>query len=122
MIQLKKDKTRSVVIFIADQTPSRNNLHFWTNFMNQDTPFLTGAERIAKKLELPVVFLDVRQCRRGYYTVDLELLTENAKKTPDCWITEQYANRIERTIRRNPEGYLWTHKRWKYSRNDVLSK
>lgn len=122
IIQLKKEKTRCVVIFIADQTPSRNNLHYWTDFLNQDTSFLTGAERIARKLDLPVAFLDVKQVKRGYYTTDIELLTEHAKDTPEFWITEQYARRMERTIRRNPENYLWTHKRWKYNRNDAQPK
>ena len=49
VITLKKDKTRCVVIFIADQTPSRNNLHYWTNFLNQDSsiPWTVGSERLA---------------------------------------------------------------------------
>lgn len=122
VIKLKKERTRCVVIFIADQTPSRNNLHYWTPFLNQDTPFLTGAERIARKLDLPVAFLDVRQAGRGHYTIDIELLTEHAKETPEFWITEQYARRMEQTIRRSPEQYLWTHKRWKYTRQDAQSK
>lgn len=116
VIRLKQDKTRSVVIFIADQTPSPANLHFWTNFLHQDTPFLTGPERMARKLDLPVVFLDVKPVRRGYYTLTMELLTKQAKQTPEGWITEQYARMMERMILRRPEGWLWTHKRWKHKR------
>lgn len=119
VIKLKQEKTRSVVIFIADQTPSKNNLHYWTEFLHQDTPFLTGAERIARKLNLPVAFLDVKQTKRGYYTTDIELLTEQARETPEFWITEQYARRMEKTIKRAPENYLWTHRRWKYQRSDA---
>lgn len=116
VIRLKQDKTRSVVIFIADQTPSPANLHFWTNFLHQDTPFLTGPERMARKLDLPVVFLDVKPVRRGYYTLTMELLTKHAKQTSEGWITEQYARMMERMILRRPEGWLWTHKRWKHKR------
>lgn len=118
VIQLKKDKTPCVVIFIADQTPSRNNLHYWTTFLNQDSAILTGPERLAKKLNLPVIFLDTKQVKRGYYTVDMKLLTDHPKDTPDNWITEQYTRLMEKCILRNPAGWLWTHKRWKYNRTD----
>ncbi|MBE6301519.1 MAG: acetyltransferase [Parabacteroides distasonis] len=118
VIQLKKDKTPSVVIFIADQTPSRNNLHYWTTFLNQDSSILTGPERLARKLDLPVIFLDTQQVKRGYYTVDMKLLTETPKEVPENWITEQYARLMEKCILRNPAGWLWTHKRWKYKRSE----
>ena len=118
MIQLKRDKIRSVVIFIADQTPSRNNLHYWTTFLNQESSILTGPERLARKLDLPVIFLDTKQVKRGYYTVDMKLVTETPKETPENWITEQYARLMEQCILRNPAGWLWTHKRWKYKRMD----
>ena len=116
VIPLKKDKTRCVVIFIADQTPSRNNLHYWTNFLNQDSSILTGPERLARKLDLPVIFLDTKQVKRGYYTIDMKLVTETPKETPENWITEQYARLMEKCILRNPSGWLWTHKRWKHKR------
>ena len=104
------------MIFIADQTPSRNNLHYWTNFLNQDSSILTGPERLARKLDLPVIFLDTKQVKRGYYTIDMKLVTETPKETPENWITEQYARLMEKCILRNPSGWLWTHKRWKHKR------
>ena len=121
VVRLQRNKVRSVVIFLADQTPSRQNLHYWTSFLNQDTAILTGAERLARKLDTPVIFLDVQMLRRGYYTVELQLLSENPKETPENWITEEYARRMERSILRNPAGWLWTHKRWKYTRTDAIT-
>lgn len=121
-IRLAKSGERCSIIFIADQTPSRNNLHYWTTFLHQDTPFLTGAERIARKLDLPVLFLDVRAPRRGYYTVRFHLLAEHAADTPEFFITEQYARLTERMILRKPEAWLWTHRRWKYTRRDGEGK
>ena len=118
IIRVKQSGERSVVIFLADQTPSRNNLHYWTNFLNQDSSILTGPERLARKLDLPVIFLDTKQAKRGYYTVDMKLITETPKETPENWITEQYARLMEKCILRNPSGWLWTHKRWKYKRVD----
>lgn len=114
MIRLKKDKIRAIVIFLADQTPSKANLHYWTNFLHQDTAMLTGAERIARKLDLPVVYIDTQKARRGYYTVDLKLLAEYPKETPENYITERYARLLEQMIERDPAYWLWTHKRWKH--------
>lgn len=121
VVRLQRNKVRSVVIFLADQTPSRQNLHYWTSFLNQDTAILTGAERLARKLDTPVIFLDVQMLRRGYYTLELQLLAEHPKETPENWITEEYARRMERSILRNPAGWLWTHKRWKYTRTDAIT-
>lgn len=116
VITLKQKGIRSVVIFIADQTPSKANLHYWTSFLNQDSAIFTGPERIARKLDLPVVFLDTKKIKRGYYTVDMKLVTDKAKETPEFWITEQYARLMEQCIMRNPAYWLWTHKRWKHKR------
>lgn len=118
IIKLKQDKTRSVVIFLADQTPSKANLHYWTQFLNQESAILTGPERIARKLDLPVIFLDTKKVKRGYYTVDMHLITKTPKQTPEFWITEQYARLMEKCILRNPAFWLWTHKRWKHKRNE----
>lgn len=104
--------------FIADQIPSRNNLHYWNTFLNQETAFLNGPERIARKGGYAVVYLDVRKKRRGYYTCDIITLTENAKETKENEITDKYVELFERTIRRNPAYWLWTHKRWKHKRED----
>lgn len=116
IVRLKQSGKRSLVIFIADQTPSQANLHYWTNFLNQDTPILTGPERIARKLNIPVIYNDTRKVKRGYYTVDFRLITETPKDTPENWITEQYTRLTEKTILHNPAYWLWTHKRWKHKR------
>lgn len=118
IVRLKQDKTRSVAVFLADQTPSKANLHYWTQFLGQDTAILTGPERIARKLNLPVIYMDVRRVKRGYYTVETKLIAENPKEMPELWITEQYARLMEQTILRNPSYWLWTHKRWKYQRKN----
>ncbi|MDR3194948.1 MAG: lysophospholipid acyltransferase family protein [Tannerella sp.] len=118
VIRLKQASTPSLVLFIADQTPSRANLHYWTTFLHQETAMLTGPERIAVKLNLPVIFVDIQKIRRGYYSVDFELITDRPKEMPRHWITEEYARRMERCILREPAYWLWTHKRWKYHRHE----
>lgn len=119
VITLNKNKTRACVILLSDQTPSKANLHYWTNFLNQDSSILTGAERIARKLNLPVVFSDTKKISRGHYTVDFKLITDKPQETPEFWITEQYARMMEECILRDPAYWLWTHKRWKHKRETV---
>jgi KDO2-lipid IV(A) lauroyltransferase len=116
VIRLKQAQTPSIVIFIADQTPGRSNLHYWTTFLNQDSAIFTGAERIATKLNLPVIFVDVKQTRRGYYTVEVALITDRPREMPPFAITEQYTRMMERCILHEPAYWLWTHKRWKHTR------
>jgi KDO2-lipid IV(A) lauroyltransferase len=117
LIRLKQERIRSVVIFLADQTPSSANLHYWTSFLNQESAILTGPERIARKQDLPVVFLDVKKTKRGFYTVECKLITRTPRLTPEYWITEQYARRMEESILHDPAYWLWTHKRWKHKRD-----
>ncbi|MDR1257715.1 MAG: lysophospholipid acyltransferase family protein [Tannerellaceae bacterium] len=120
LIRLKREKTPALAVFLADQTPSRANLHYWTTFLGQDSAMLTGPERLAGKLHLPVVYADVSKLRRGYYSVEFKLLSDAPQKNAGYDITEQYARLMEQTIMRNPAYWLWTHKRWKHKREDAL--
>lgn len=104
--------------FIADQTPSKNNLHYWKTFLNQDTPFLTGPERIARSGGYAVIYFDVKKLDRGYYSCDLITLTDDAKKTAENEITDKYVELFEKTIRRDPSCWLWSHRRWKHKRSE----
>ena len=37
---------------------------------------------------------------------------------PENQLTEEYTRLLEQMIRRAPAYWLWTHKRWKYTRAD----
>ena len=77
-------------------------------------PVHTGAEMLAKKLDMSVVFFRVKRLKRGYYETTFETLAEYPKDVKDYEITEQFLKRVERQIHDAPEYYLWTHKRWKH--------
>lgn len=118
MIEFKKENKKVLIGFISDQTPSRINIHYWTTFLNQDTPVYTGVERIAKKTGFTVTYLDVVKTGRGRYECTVKLITANPESEPEFVITERYINEIEKTILRNPAYWLWTHKRWKHKRDE----
>lgn len=108
-------KEISVTAFIADQTPHHSNA-YWMNFLNQDTAVFLGTERIARKLNYPVVYAQVKKIKRGYYEINAELLVENPSATTDGEITELHTKRLERDIINQPETWLWSHRRWKHDR------
>lgn len=116
IIRLRKEGRQTMIGFIADQTPSKNNLHYWTTFLNQDTPALTGAEKMARKMDINVLYMDVQKVKRGYYEATFKMITVDAPHTEEFEITEKYMRLMETTIRRAPQYWLWTHKRWKHSR------
>lgn len=101
--------------FIADQAPYPVNAH-WMEFLNQDTPVFTGAERIALKYNMPIVTVRVEQVRRGRYELEFMLITENPQDYKYGEITEIYMKFLEEEIKRQPELWLWSHKRWKHKR------
>ncbi len=117
ILSLHRDKRQMVIGFIADQTPSRNNLHYWTMFLNRETPVLTGAEKIARKINAAILFVDMKKVKRGYYEATFKTITENAKETSDFEITEKYIRQMELSILDAPQYWLWTHKRWKHKKN-----
>lgn len=116
LIKLRKEKVQIMVAFVSDQTPSVQNIHYWSNFLNQDTAMFSGAERIAKMVDYDVVYMDVERVARGKYVAELKLITENPKDTAEFEITEKYTRMMEETIVREPQYWLWTHKRWKHKR------
>lgn len=116
LIRLRRAGKRIAVGLITDQSPNRSEAHYWTTFLNQETVFMDGAERIAKLMDFPVFYCDLRRVARGYCKVNFELITETPKLTDAGEITEAFARRLEQTIRRAPAYWFWSHKRWKLKR------
>lgn len=106
----------SVYGFASDQSPKAGKAHHWTSFMGIETPVHTGAEMLAKKFDMNVIFLRVEKVKRGYYRATLEELSTDARSVPNYEITDEFMNRVENQILAAPEYYLWTHKRWKHKR------
>jgi KDO2-lipid IV(A) lauroyltransferase len=113
MVKLKDEINATA--FIADQTPAPDNA-YWTNFLNQHTPVFWGPERIAKKMNYPVVYVSVKRIKRGYYEIFAETLFENPKDTKEGEISQAHTRKLEKDIIAQPEIWLWSHKRWKHKR------
>lgn len=112
----ENNKELVATIFAIDQSPSNPRTAHWMTFLNQETGVLYGAENYAKKYNQPVIFGHIHKLKRGYYNVDFSLLTETPESTQHGFITESLTRLIEEDIRKQPEYWLWSHKRWKHSR------
>ena len=116
LVALRKAEHPFVIGLIADQKPSPRNAHTWTTFLNQDTAFLDGGEVLARKFDLGVVYANITCQKRGHYRIHFQVITDMPSTMNDNEITLTYARLIEQNIRQQPERWLWTHNRWKWSR------
>jgi len=90
--------------------------------LNQETPVYTGMDRLARKFDLAVVFMDIIRTGRGYYQVTFKLITDQPTATSDNEIITEYMSYVEKLVRRQPEYYLWSHKRWKHKPENKSSE
>ena len=104
------------VLILGDQSPRGADTDYWTEFLHRDTCWYTGLEILAKRYDYAVVYTEMTRIARGKYTVTFKLITDNPQSTADGFILEQYVRHVERFIQNNPDNWLWSHRRWKHSR------
>ena len=85
-----------------------------TDFLHQRTGVIFGAEHFARKYNIPVLYYEVIKERMGKYRVDVQLITDAPNDCAEYGITQRYVELLEQTIRRNPQYWLWSHRRWKF--------
>ena len=118
IVNLRKTNTNWIIGFMSDQKPSGNQVPHLMQFLNQETPVLTGTEKIAQHAKAAVCYLDIVCVKRGHYDAYVEVISDNAAETSEFEITEKYIRCLEQTIRRNPSAYLWTHDRWRLKKKE----
>lgn len=114
--QNAKNGVLGIFGFASDQTPRRSDTMHWDSFMGIETPIHTGAEMLAKRYDMNVIFLKVKKVKRGYYEASFEVLSDDVKSIPDYKLSENFMRKVEQQIYEAPEFYLWTHKRWKHKK------
>jgi KDO2-lipid IV(A) lauroyltransferase len=118
ILALNRQNLLTVTMVIGDQSPRPSSPKHWTPFLHRETAFLIGADRIAMKSNAVVIFPAFSKPRRGVYEIEFILIEDAASKAPEGSIVEAYASILEQTIRKAPEMWLWSHKRWKLSKPD----
>jgi KDO2-lipid IV(A) lauroyltransferase len=100
--------------FASDQSPLIKPLTYWSKFLNIEVPIHTGAEHLAKKFDMNVLYLKVEKVKRGHYEAYFEVLSNDVLSIPDYQITDVFMKKVEEQIYAAPEFYMWTHRRFKH--------
>ena len=116
MAENQKNGILSMYGLASDQSPKLNRAFHWDKFMGVEVPVHTGAEMLAKKYDLTVLFVKVKKVKRGFYEATFVPITDNPRSIPDFEITNTFLREVEKQILEAPEYYFWTHKRWKHRR------
>ena len=109
----EQKEIHAVYGFASDQSPRPTPKSYWRTFLGIEVPVYTGAERLARELNIPVVFGDIKRIKRGFYELEFKLLSDQPQNTKENEITDLYTTWLEDQIRRDPSQYFWTHKRFK---------
>ncbi|MBD3638531.1 MAG: lysophospholipid acyltransferase family protein [Crocinitomicaceae bacterium] len=105
--------TLTATLILNDQSPGKDENCYWTQFLGQETAFYFGAEIIANQTNSAVVNAIIHKVKRGYYEIELQLISRDPQNEPYGNITETYVRQLESIIKEAPEFWLWSHKRWK---------
>ena len=117
LVELRRSDHPVTIGLISDQKPNPHSTHVWTDFLHQDTAFLSGGELLSRKFGYAVIYIHIESHQRGYYRARIQTITDNPSATSEGDITLAFAKLLEANILEAPELWLWTHNRWKWSRN-----
>ena len=119
VVTKKREGVRNICGYISDQGPKWTNIHLWLPFLNHEyTPVFTGGERIMRKMNNAVFYVEMSRPKRGYYTATYKLITRDPNTLPADEITRRFFCLLEETIRQEPAFYLWSHNRWKRTKEE----
>ena len=119
LIGHKQAGNPSMLGYINDQVPKWENIHHWLTFLNhKNTPVFTGIERIVHSQNQAVVYLDVKRVGRGRYECEYQVITRDPSTMGKFELTDIYFKLMEQTINRAPQYWLWSHNRWKRTREE----
>lgn len=120
LVRLKNEQP--AIGLLGDQTPSREELDYFVDFLNQKTPVFLGVEKISRATNSVVLYYDMVRVKRGYYTYTLYTLFNEPKQTEEYEITKAHVKFLENIIKRAPEYWLWSHRRWKFKPEHIKYK
>lgn len=110
---LSRPASPAVYLFLADQCPNLTDEHYRFTFLNQETYFFPGMEKLARGTNAAVIYLHITQSTKGHYKVSFQQIIDKAASAKEGEITQKYLELLTENIKEEPYGWLWTHKRWK---------
>lgn len=107
---------KGIVAMVADQRGPKESIKL--EFFGRMTSVYTGPAVLSLKTNSPIIYgISIRQKDLNYnvelFEVDRNNLPDNNEEKIKV-LTGRMLNNLEEVIRKNPEQWLWMHKRWKH--------
>tara|TARA_B100000513_G_scaffold95772_1_gene40548 strand:- start:265 stop:1116 length:852 start_codon:yes stop_codon:yes gene_type:complete len=113
--ELVNNNEKKIYAMVADQSPTLEQSNVRINFLNRDTLVYTGVEKISKKYNMPVFYLNIKLTSKGYYESTFEEINSKNINGKKLEITKKFFSKLENQIKSEPRLWLWSHKRWKHT-------
>lgn len=114
MLNNKQNNIQAAYGLLSDQSPQIGKTFYWREFFGVKVPVHTGAEILAKKYDMNLVFIDTKKIKRGYYETSFSLISNDSTKAKNYELTDIFLDKVEQKVREKPEFYFWTHNRFKH--------
>lgn len=115
----RTDERLHIYCLLADQSPDYEQVRYATSLFGRTTPFVTGWSHLAIKLEIPLLFYEIRYDDQAKQWVGtFRLLCEHPTDKLQHQLVDDYVMQLEENIRLAPHRWLWSHKRWRFDPHD----
>ncbi|MCY0978581.1 lysophospholipid acyltransferase family protein [Chryseobacterium wangxinyae] len=109
-----KNDGDSIYLFVADQTPHSSHVNYGLEFLNQKTPAFIGYDKLATRMDLIFLYTEMKKVKRGHYQINYSRIEPDGEKFTNNEVVRKFHRLLENTIKRRPDNYLWSHRKWKY--------
>jgi KDO2-lipid IV(A) lauroyltransferase len=107
-----------VVILAADQSVAKESIR--VPFFGRKVPTAKGPAALSLKAGVPIYLCRLRRVADGSYRGDLQLVPSDDihgySEANVIELTKRFTKMTEDHILRDPDQWMWTHKRWKHWR------
>ena len=114
LTQCDEQGTKTMTMIISDQSPKSKSFRHSFEFLGHDTPFFTGTEDMARSMNYALIYLKIDKVKRGHYKGTVIPISEDVSAQERGAVTRKFIALLEEQIRKEPQYYLWSHKRWKH--------
>lgn len=109
LVEFRRQNLMNIFGYVADQMPDGQPAQLGLDFLGRRVPVFTGAEKLMRKMGNAVFYIDVERPARGKYVFTFVPLTDDPAALPEHELTRRFFDMLERSVRRDPGMYLWTH-------------
>jgi len=114
---IKAIQTGGAIAMLADQSATSDKDVF-VNFFGKPTATYKAPAELALKFNVPIICAFPVRHKDYTYTADILELKHDDLENNEHGIyelTSRYARMLEEAIKKNPELWVWQHRRWKHT-------